>query len=217
MARETRERSFDELAKGLANGTISRRQALRWMGGALAGAAFASVPGVAFAAAGGDSACAEFCHANFSGREAGKCTSAGAHGTGACYDCTPGIGPGPKFVPPDCPPGQEYNPTTCACEGGACEPGSCGGGFVPCAGEGLPPLQRCLCFEVTETPGQGRCLNNFVCKEAVPCPNGTTDCPTGFTCVTNTCCGEQVCAPECGVTSLVTGQGGGLTAAGVTA
>jgi hypothetical protein len=41
--------SFDELAKGLATGAISRRKALRWMGGALIGAALASFPGVAWA------------------------------------------------------------------------------------------------------------------------------------------------------------------------
>ena len=43
------ERSLDELAKGLASGTLSRGKALRWMGGALLGAALASFPGVAWA------------------------------------------------------------------------------------------------------------------------------------------------------------------------
>jgi hypothetical protein len=38
---------FDAVAKGLASGTVSRGQALRWMGGALVGAALASVPRVA--------------------------------------------------------------------------------------------------------------------------------------------------------------------------
>lgn len=41
--------SFDELAKGLASGTVSRGKALRMVGGALLGAALASVPGVALA------------------------------------------------------------------------------------------------------------------------------------------------------------------------
>ena len=39
MTQETRASSFDELAKGLASGTISRRKALRLMGAALFGAA----------------------------------------------------------------------------------------------------------------------------------------------------------------------------------
>jgi hypothetical protein len=46
------ELSFDELAKGLASGTLSRGKAIRWMGSALLGAALASVPGVAWANAG---------------------------------------------------------------------------------------------------------------------------------------------------------------------
>jgi hypothetical protein len=49
MATETREHSLDELAKELATGTLSRGKAIRWMGGALLGAALASVPGLAWA------------------------------------------------------------------------------------------------------------------------------------------------------------------------
>ena len=42
------ESSFDELAKGLASGSITRGRALRVAGGALLGAALASLPGVAW-------------------------------------------------------------------------------------------------------------------------------------------------------------------------
>jgi hypothetical protein len=35
MTQEARERSFDELAKGLATGTVSRRKVLTMMGAAL--------------------------------------------------------------------------------------------------------------------------------------------------------------------------------------
>jgi hypothetical protein len=49
MPPEARERSFDELARGLASGTLSRGKAIRWMGGALLGAALASFPRVAWA------------------------------------------------------------------------------------------------------------------------------------------------------------------------
>ena len=45
-----RERSFDALARGLANGGLSRSQALRLLGGALLGGAVASVPGVGWLA-----------------------------------------------------------------------------------------------------------------------------------------------------------------------
>jgi hypothetical protein len=46
----TGEHSFDELARGLASGSVSRRKALKLMGAALAGGALASIPGVAQAA-----------------------------------------------------------------------------------------------------------------------------------------------------------------------
>ena len=45
-----RESSFDELAKGLASGTISRRRVLRLMGSAIVGTVLASISGVAWAA-----------------------------------------------------------------------------------------------------------------------------------------------------------------------
>ncbi len=45
----TRERSFDELAKELARGTISRLHALRFIGGALLGGLLALIPGVSSA------------------------------------------------------------------------------------------------------------------------------------------------------------------------
>ena len=43
----TGEHSIDELARGLASGSVSRRKALRLMGGVLVGTALASVPGIA--------------------------------------------------------------------------------------------------------------------------------------------------------------------------
>jgi hypothetical protein len=88
--------SLDELAKGLASGTLSRGKALRLMGGALVGAALASVPGVTWAAFpnGGNSACAQFCTQAFlPGREREQCISQGARGAGPCYECTRGDWP----------------------------------------------------------------------------------------------------------------------------
>jgi len=43
MSPEARERSFDELARGLASGSVSRRKALRLMGAALVGGTMASL------------------------------------------------------------------------------------------------------------------------------------------------------------------------------
>jgi hypothetical protein len=172
VSQETTSSYFDELAKGLANGTISRRQALRWMGGALVGGVLASIPGVALAQQGGNSACDEFCHENFSGRAAGRCASAGAHGTGPCYECTPGIGPGPKFI--GCDP-----------QGGICD------SLVPCNNN-----PNCLCYQTAE--GCGLCHNQAArrfCEDYDRCTT-SLDCPTGQLCAVNTCCGEICIPPE---------------------
>src|SRR5829696_2596007 len=45
--------SFDELAKGLASGSISRSRALKLLGGAILGGLLVSAPGVALAKQGG--------------------------------------------------------------------------------------------------------------------------------------------------------------------
>ena len=232
--------SFDDLARGLANGTLSRRQALRWMGGAIAGAVLASIPGVAFAQ--GNSPCAQFCHTVFQGRAAGQCTS---NFRALCAKCAndPGLVCGSPTSPEQadccdptqgenccaqegqcvtCAEGEVFNPATCECEGQGgpnqpCETFVCGNPL--CAGDFESPISdRCACFELTETPGQGRCLGDFFCLSAMPCPNGISDCPQGFTCVTNTCCGQgvQLCAPECGVesVSIEAIEGEGPTASG---
>jgi hypothetical protein len=49
MIEETREISFDTLAKGMLSRTISLRQAFKWLGGTLLGGGLASIPGVASA------------------------------------------------------------------------------------------------------------------------------------------------------------------------
>ena len=43
------EHSLDELAKGLANRSLSRHDALKWVGAAMVGGLLASIPGVAWA------------------------------------------------------------------------------------------------------------------------------------------------------------------------
>src|SRR6478609_9204965 len=83
---------FDELAKRLATGSITRRGLLRGLGSSVAGAGMAAITsGAARAARGGNSACAHFCAQVFGADtpEAGACTSQAAHGTGLCYQCGP--------------------------------------------------------------------------------------------------------------------------------
>jgi Stigma-specific protein, Stig1 len=69
--------SFDELTKGLATGAVSRRKVLRWMGSALVGAAFASVPGVAWAAClEGQTRCEDRCvNLQTNERHCGSCSN----------------------------------------------------------------------------------------------------------------------------------------------
>jgi hypothetical protein len=183
----TREHSLDELAKGLASGTVSRRQALRLMGGALLGGVLASIPGgVALAQrGGGNTACDEFCHTAFSGREAGQCASAGARGRGPCFECTPGVGPGPSFTP-ECGEGETFNPTNCTCEpttvpcprapGGAC----LGAGSICC--EPPSPTGQALCCP----PGSTCCHGTGSVADELRC------CPPDHQCATTTS-GQPIC------------------------
>jgi hypothetical protein len=129
VSQETSNRSFDELARGLASGTLSRGKAIRLMGAALLGGALASFPGTAWAAKGGRSSCAHFCQSLFGANtpEEAECVSAAKSGEGPCYTCTTAGGCGPSFTKPTCSvTGQTYHCSTCQCE---CPTGQevCGG------------------------------------------------------------------------------------------
>jgi hypothetical protein len=107
MSPEARERSFDELASGLANGSLSRGRALKLMGAALVGGVLASIPGIAEAApkpkppgkkCKRDSQCSTqvcvsgVCGGTFACRRCPEdCTCAvRADGSIACIGCRPG-------------------------------------------------------------------------------------------------------------------------------
>jgi hypothetical protein len=172
------EGSLDELAKGLASGTVSRRKALRLLGAALVGGAFASIPGVAWAAKGGNNECVRCCKEKFGpGRERGQCISAGARG-----EC----------------------PVTCDGNGG----GNCPNGTTECPCEcpfqfGCQNNADCFCATTVE--GLNTCFQSeFLCtpSELTFCTS-SQDCPTGWVCAT-TCCdlpGQGVCNPPCRTTS----------------
>jgi hypothetical protein len=110
MARETAESSFDELARGLASGSISRGRALRLMGAALVGGTLASVGfgGVAVA----DDGCkptAKKCNKN------AQCCSGKCSG-GKCAACATGqVLCNGNCVSTSCPQGQIFDPSSCAC------------------------------------------------------------------------------------------------------
>jgi hypothetical protein len=173
----TKEHSLDELAKGLASGTVSRRKALRLMAVALVGSALASFPGVTRAAEGDNSACAKFCRENFPpGRERGECISAGARGEGPCFDNGGGN-----------------------CDLGGIEP-SCQTGFLFGCRNGTG---NCFCMKTTE--GTAFCAESVrICGpeiEATVC-RSSQDCPPGWGCAA-TCCNPElettpICNPPCG-------------------
>ena len=77
-------------------------------------------------------------------------------------------------------------------------------GLEPCVGvaPGCPaevcgensqgPLANCFCFEVAGL-GDTYCIDDFFCSN--PGCDADLNCPPGMVCITNSCCGEPICAP----------------------
>jgi hypothetical protein len=178
-----RERSFDELAKGLANGKLSRRGMLGMLGGALLGGALASIPGVARAAKPG-------CASGVTCK--GKCCPVGA-------TCAKGAGGGCT-----CPTGQTVCSGQCvslttnqncgscgnACSGGkTCQSGACAcpQGQTACGG---------VCRDLaTDVANCGQCGN--ACAQGASCVGGQCACPSGL----ELCAGTNRCVQGCSATS----------------
>jgi hypothetical protein len=151
---------FDELAKALAQG-VSRREALRRIGGGLALALLASL-GYRRAWAGSID-CGQFCGARFNARTAkkqfGKCAV-------SCDDCQAGGGT-------PCSASPSMGTVTCCssgqvCLSGQCVTPTCTGGSEEQVGTCLDPNATCVCPEdyfCCATGGHFRC------------------CPKGLICV----------------------------------
>ncbi|HEU4452660.1 MAG TPA: hypothetical protein VFR81_06345 [Longimicrobium sp.] len=89
-----------------------------------------------------------------------------------------------------------------AAQSGACD--CCGTSTCPqsCAGSAcgsLPacdPGGDCVCF--TSTEGTGACVHGATPCSSVPRCTTTADCPSGYACLTTSCCGSfGVCGPLC--------------------
>jgi hypothetical protein len=125
----------------------------------------------------------------------------------AC-DCCPGDQP---CCPQDrvmcgntcCDPGQ-----TCVngqCTSSCSSPGTCGGPYGSCAG-------GCICHQTTEG---GTCVDGSTPCAGLSGCSSSSDCGPGFACFTNSCCGQNVCAPICGGSSGQSApQSGELTITG---
>jgi hypothetical protein len=207
MATETREHSFDELAKGLASGTLSRGKAIRWMGGALLGAALASFPGVAWAndcrrlgrECRRDSQC---CSRNCIRRGDDKVCGCPT-GQARCNDRCVNLKRNERHCGRcfhRCEEGEE-------CMGGECQGGGCPSGTTPCGTQCCQTGETCLhgiaCCPDAQVCGTGAfaicctdpahtCVDGF-CE----CDPGTTPCAGGCCPPTTTCCptvpGEATC------------------------
>jgi CXCXC repeat len=163
----TAEHSFDDLTRGLATGTVSRRKALGVVLASLFGGAFAFVPGMAMANHGpkhGGTGCPKAGQI----RENGKCVCPA--GTTECRN---------GCVNEVCSGGRIFNANTCQCEcetnqvfcGGTCQP-ECPGGKV------RDPLTcACTCAS-TEVECGGRCLDP-TCSggRALDLDTCTCECP----------------------------------------
>jgi len=173
---------FDELARGLADGSVTRGKALKLMGSAFLGAALASVPGVAWAACPtGQTRCGERCvdlqtNERHCGSCRNRCGSAQTCCQGRCINlkrserhC------GSCFN--RCPEGSECVDGVCQCPsgttlcGGACVSNVCpqGQDFNPSA---------CQCEAVTICPDTCCCSCTYedsaTGQQTVVCNSGST-------------------------------------------
>jgi hypothetical protein len=171
---------FDEMSKGLAAG-MSRRGALRWISGSIAGAALAALGGGKTQAA--PDPCAVYCGktAFVSGPFHAACMQ-------ACHTCKGDVSRlcvGPTSV-------------TCCAPGTACRSnGTCVAVPAGCSGIGCASscgaTGSCSCVGTTE--------NTIACVEQVctfvSCTS-SAECGAGAVCFTEGCCGgENFCVPLC--------------------
>jgi hypothetical protein len=164
VTKETTNRFFDELASGLASGTVSRRKALRLTGAALVGGALASIPGTAWAAR---------CQSPRI-RCRGQCcptgvtTCVGTGGNKTCGPCPTGTEACGGTCVNSCPSGQTHNSACqCVCASGLA--GECGS--TPCC-----PSTTCSCLARADGTGNV-CVDPAGADFAITSCN---ECPPDF-------------------------------------
>jgi hypothetical protein len=176
VSQESTNRSFDDLARGLANGSISRRKAIKFIAATtLGGILGLSGIGTAFAK---NKTCAQWCAAVFGANTpaAGQCASDAAHGTGLCSSSSCGPATPPSSVcctrnsSGNC---TSYSGASCCGSSATCLNGSC------CA---IANVCGSTCCALGQT-----CLNGSCCPSEQVC-GSTCGCPAGQVCSNGFCC-----------------------------
>jgi hypothetical protein len=193
------ENRFDELAKDLAGG-MSRREALRRFGGALAGALLASLS-VRKAWGGDHSACIEVCKQHTGVHGCGNaCLKCDDDPNRICYSdtsavcCSTGSScvSGNCVAGPVCPSGE----TDCSgiCVDTSTDTSNCGTCGITCAGT-MPACCSGICRDLSNDTGNcGTCGNT--CNAGEVCSNGACTCP-GMVCA-GTCVDTNTDPNNCG-------------------
>jgi hypothetical protein len=170
VSQQTTNRSFDELTRGLASGSISRGRALRLMGAALVGGTLASL-GI------GEAAADEMCKPT--GKKFNKnsqccsdnCSRSGTSRFGTCAAaCVPDFGEAGCLADTECCSGacvHEFGPT----ERGTCFPCHC-------------PNETSLCRCRPRADGTGTvCIDDSGVTAPLPFPVlSCADCPEPLVC-----------------------------------
>jgi hypothetical protein len=165
---------FDTLTRSLGTAR-SRRTVLRTLSAAALGALGLRGTRLAAAAPGGNSVCAQWCHAHFSGAAAGQCTRQAAQGTGPCVPCQTSA---------DCPTGLVCDATSHVCRG--CTDQS------ECAP--VDALGNRFCVALADGAGQSVCANFLLCT----CPGTCAQCGPDQACFGTgggPCADKNLCCP----------------------
>jgi hypothetical protein len=201
VSQQTTNRSFDELARALASGSISRGRALRLMGGLLLGSALGSVPAVAWAdddrCSEGQTRCGERCvNLKTNERHCGSCRNRCRSNQRCCNGNCVNLQRNERHCGRcfnRCEEGEE-------CVSGDCQP-SCIPGGEPCTEATAHQCCSGSCFNDICTCPAGRVLlSNGTCAQ--PCPLG--NCDGGCLCFVGISGEELYCSTSGGSTAPCT-------------
>ena len=231
----TREHSFDTLTRGLANGSISRRKALRVLGASLAGSVMAAIPGAAIAAPPpttclketkpcktNTDCCSQNCETRNGKLVCGPAVQCTGQGQGNCPQpasqclqilCSAsGFCGAPQAKPNNTPCDTDNNRCTLdTCQSGVCTPG----GLKTCPAS-TDPCKVNVCNPATgdcvtqNAPNNTPCEDGDLCTLNDTCQNGTCRSGAAKTCPSsnNPCVARTECNPVTGDCVEIAGNAG---------